>query len=156
MRKGSIPKTRDVKGPAGGVDDAALGAPEDSSPRARVPDLVPAGWLDRLLAAAVDLPLSAGERAVIEAMVDSLAAILPAYSVAACLVDGAAGGAGEPLVVRRFADGVADLRGRAHPTRLFPDLAHEYAAAIRGGAPGSTIHVAADHDELDRAGSPAV
>ena len=59
---------------------------ETSSARARIPELVPAGWLDRLLVATLDLPLLRGERAVVEAMVEVVATIVPGCAVGLCLV----------------------------------------------------------------------
>ena len=74
-------------------------APEVSSPRPRLPEVVPAAWIDRLFVAALDLPLASGERAVVEALVDALAEILPGHAVAACFAPEPGTGRREQLVV---------------------------------------------------------
>src|SRR5271165_2671194 len=104
---------------------------EESSPRARIPELVPAGWLDRLLVAAVDLPVLHGEVAVIEAMVDAVFAIVPGCAVGACFIPSSSGQAPERTVVRRFpAAASPDATAGVDPTRLFPGLASEYVSSI--------------------------
>src|ERR1700759_256554 len=80
---------------------------ERSESRPRVPDAVPPAWLDRLLAAAMDLPYASGERAVLEATVDAVAAILPAYGVGATWIP-EGGSRRDRVVVRRVPEGVAD------------------------------------------------
>jgi two-component system NtrC family sensor kinase len=131
-------------------DKVPAGAQEVSSPHARVPELVPAAWLDRLLAAVVELPLAAGDRAVVEAMVDAVSSILPSCAVGVCFVPRAR----PPGYVKRLPEGVAESLGGIDPTRLFPELAHEYVVPL-SGATGSTMHLASRDDELGRS-SPAV
>jgi len=126
---------------------------EVSSPRVRVPDDVPTGWLDRLLLAVIDLPLASGERAVVEAVVDAVGAILPSYAIGACL--GPEAGASEPVVIKRAAGHASEESGELDPTRMFPGLAHEHVAPVPGSA-GSTLHVASDEHELEPDSSPAV
>jgi signal transduction histidine kinase len=126
---------------------------EVSSPRVRVPDVVPTGWLDRLLLAVIDLPLTSGERAVVEAVVDAVGAILPSYAIGACL--GPEAGSSEPVVIKRSPARVIEESGELDPTRMFPGLAHEHVAPVPGSA-GSTLHVASDEHELEPDSSPAV
>jgi signal transduction histidine kinase len=106
--------------------------------------------------AVLELPLLSGERAVVEAMVDSIAEILVSYAVGACLVAEPGTGRAEQLLVKRLPDGTIERPAGVDPTRVFPSLAYEYVVAIPGGATGSTMHIASDHHELDRDGSPAV
>jgi signal transduction histidine kinase len=129
---------------------------EISQPHARVPDVVPASWLDRFLVAVVDLPLASGERAVVEAMVEALASILPGYAVAACFAPEPGAGRREQLVVKRLPEGCVEAPGGMDPTRIFPWMAREHVAPVRGSTAGSTLHVASDEDPLERESSPAV
>jgi two-component system NtrC family sensor kinase len=127
---------------------------EVSSPRVRVPDVVPTSWLDRLLVAVIDLPLASGERAVVQAVVDAVGAILPSYAVGACLNVEAGAGRRAPLVIR----GMALHSGPGEdvdPARIFPGLSHEYVSPVPGSA-GSTLHVASDDHDLEPDSSPAV
>ena len=129
---------------------------EGSAPHPRVPDIVPASWLDRLFLAVLDLPLASGERGVVEAMVDALAAILPAHAVAACFAPEPGAGRREQLVVKRLPQGSTATPGGRDPTRIFPWLAREHVAPIEASSAGSTLHVASDDDELERETSSAV
>ena len=132
------------------------GDQEVSSPHARVPDIVPASWVDRLLLASLDLPLESGERAVVEAMVDTLAAILPGHAVGACFVPEPGAELREQLVIERLPEGLVETPAGVDPTRVFPCLAHEHVAPVSGSTTGSTLHVASDSDDLHRDASPAV
>jgi signal transduction histidine kinase len=125
---------------------------EISSPHTRVPDVVPVGWIDRLLVATLDLPLTSGEHAVVEAMADSLAAILPAHAVAVCF---APEGSGQ-VVVKRLPEGRVETPAGVDPTRVFPWLLHEHIVPMQASHAGSTLHVASDEDDLERDTSPAV
>ena len=158
MRKGPMRNRGDVSAEeldrSGG--SAPPSDPEASSPRARVPDVVPVSWLDRLLVAVLELPTLRGERAVAEAMMDSLAEILPAYAMGVCLGADAGGGRHEQLVVKRQPPGTVDLVAGIDPTRIFPGFAYEYIVPLPPPVVGSTIHLASDDHELDRDGSPAV
>jgi two-component system NtrC family sensor kinase len=158
MRKGPVRKRGDegMADTGHASSPAPTSDPEASSPRARVPDVVPTGWLDRLLMVVLELPLLSGERAVVEAMVDSIAEILVSYAVGACLVAEPGTGRAEQLLVKRLPAGMIERPAGVDPTRVFPSLAYEYVVAIPGGATGSTMHIASDHHELDRDGSPAV
>jgi len=129
---------------------------EVSQPHARIPDVVPASWLDRFLVAVVDLPLASGERAVVEAMVEALASILPGYAVAACFAPEPGAGRREQLVVKRLPEGCVETPGGMDPTRIFPWMAQEHVAPVKGSTAGSTLHVASDEDLLERESSAAV
>jgi signal transduction histidine kinase len=136
----------------GRKSDAVAVGREESAPHSRVPEAVPAAWLDRLLAAVLDLPLAAGERAVVTAMVDAVTLILPDYAVGACVVPASRG----QFVIKRVPEGLQDAAPGVDPTRLFPGLAREYVAPVPGSEGGSTFHVASNEDALDRGSSPAV
>jgi signal transduction histidine kinase len=140
---------------------------EGSAPHARVPEAIPAGWLDRLLAAVLELPVGAGERGIVQVMVDALAAILPDYAIGACFVPDAEppsrpdrnlSAHGQPrqqIIVQRLPEGTLEAGAGADPTRIFPWLAHEYVVLLAASG-GSTLHLASDEDRLERDGSPAV
>jgi len=124
---------------------------EESAPHSRVPEPVPAAWLDRLLAAVLDLPLASGDRAVVTAMVDAVSAILPDYAVGACVVHEHG-----QVLVTRLPEGLAGSTAGVDPTRVFPGLAHEHVAPLAGTTTGSTFHVASNDDAFERTGSPAL
>jgi signal transduction histidine kinase len=130
-----------------------VGDGETSSPRSRIPEVIANAWVDRLFHVVVDLPVAAGEAAVVEAMVDGLAAILPRYAVGACFVPAGAA-AGEQTVIRRFPQGTLVGAGGVDPTRVFPSLCREHVATIPSSE-GSTIHIASDDDEPESS-SPVV
>jgi signal transduction histidine kinase len=161
MRKVSI---RDRGGQeAAKVDPLAVTAPtpdDDTwSARTRIPDVVPAGWLDRLLVTVLDLPLLDGERAVVETLVDAVAAIVPGYAIGVCFVaqsPQAGSRAREQTIVKRLPSGAGEVPTGMDPTRIFPDFAREYVAPIPGTEPGSTMHVASNEDDLDRDTSATV
>ena len=127
---------------------------------------VPGTWLDRLLVATIDLPVSDGEEAVVLAMLRALAEILPACGVGACLVS-AAPGTGTGLTGERKSSrdlGVSEQKvykvtptGEDHravgmdPTRLFPGYAFEFSLGAEPN--GSTLHVAGDDAHLMAEGS---
>ncbi len=131
-------------------------APEDTAPRSRVPGEVPASWLDRLLGAVVDLPLESGEEAVLNAMVDALAAIFPSYAVGACFVPEPSSAPRGQLLVRRLPDGATSAVGDVDPTRVFPGLRHERVVNIVESTSGSTLHLASDDDDVGDLHAPAV
>ncbi len=141
---------------ASAPSEAPISDREVSSSRARLLDVVPIAWLDQLLVAALELPLSSGEPAVVEALLDAVAAILPSYAVGAYFIaEGDAASRG-PMVLERLPEGMAERTRGSDPTRMFPDLAYEHVVPIPGGARGSTLHLASDDHELDPDGSPAV
>jgi signal transduction histidine kinase len=131
-----------------------VGDGETSSPRSRVPEVIANAWVDRLFQVVVDLPVAAGEGAVVEALVDGLAALLPRYAVGACFVPAGAA-AGEQTVIRRFPQGTLMGAGGVDPTRVFPSLCREHVATIPSSE-GSTLHVASDDDESPDSSSPVV
>src|SRR5579859_1483654 len=133
MRKGSAHDRRtersDERGPPG--DGFIPVAPlSESGERPSMRDLVPAEWLDRLLADVVRLPFDGGEQALVEGMVSSVASILPSHAIGACLVRAEA--AGEQIVIKRFPSGMVDLRAGIDPTRIFLGCRCEYVSAVPG------------------------
>jgi signal transduction histidine kinase len=136
-------------------DPAPASDVERSESRPRVPDAVPTEWLDRLLAAAMDLPYASGERAVLDATVDAVAAILPAYGVGATWIP-EVGNRRERVVVRRVPEGVSERVSRADAVQVLPGFVHEYQVALSGTLAGSSLYLASDVDSLDPARSPAV
>jgi signal transduction histidine kinase len=127
---------------------------ENSTQRPRLHDVVPTAWLDQLLVASLELPLSTGERAVAEGMVSSLAAIVPNYAVGACFVPER--GPREQIVVKRMPRGATEVPAGIDPTRIFPGMQFEHVVPVPGRAFGSTLHVASDDDDLNHEVSPAV
>ena len=140
----------DSQGDTGRASDTEL-----SSSRQRIVENVPAGWLERLLVAVADAPLSGGEGAVVEGMVACVSAILPAYAVGACFVGDSNPGRAGPLVFKRFPEGVPLPADGIDPTRIFPASKYEYVAALAGTYSSSTLHLASHIDELDADESPA-
>ncbi|MGH7297143.1 MAG: sensor histidine kinase [Polyangiaceae bacterium] len=121
---------------------------QGSASHAKVPELIPAAWLDRLLLAAVELPALPSDRAVVEAMVEALAGILPDHAVGACFAPESGGVRRERIVVKSLPEGFPEAPGGADPARLFPTAAHEYVVPLPGSSTGSTLHVASDVGEL--------
>ena len=148
---------RAEKGDASGAGGRRATDPlEGSSQRPRIPDIVPTAWLDQLLVASMQLPLTSGESAVFDAMVTSVAAILPRHAVGACFVAETARGVREQVVVTRLVEGTAEEPRGVDPTRIFPWLRHEHVVPVPGSGHDATLHVASDEDELERDGSPPV
>jgi two-component system, NtrC family, sensor kinase len=135
-------------------DSVPVSSSEQSSSRPKVADAVPAAWLDRLLVSVLDLPLSDGEQAVVEKLVSSIGAILPAYAVGVSLgLDGGAG-RGDRFVVCRVPEDRSAQSAASTPSRLFAGFSSEYVAPVRLGRTESTVHVASDDDDLDPSTSP--
>jgi two-component system NtrC family sensor kinase len=162
MRKGTM-VGRGEQGPAtaSAPSEAPISDHEVSSSRARLLDVVPIGWLDQLLVAALDLPTASGESAVVGALVNSVAAILPSYAVGACFIpepDGTSVSemARASLIIKRLPEGIVEHPAGADPTRVFPGLAYEHVVPLPASTTGSTLHLASDDHELDPDGSPAV
>jgi signal transduction histidine kinase len=145
-----------VDGPSGAPSSERIADYEVSSSRARLLDVVPIAWLDMLLVAVADLPLAAGETAVLEAMIQSLATILPTYAIGARLVSESDEDGEGPRVLRRLPEGVIERTANTDARRVFPGLLYEQIVPVPGGAAGTTLHVASDDHELDPDGSPAV
>jgi signal transduction histidine kinase len=156
MRKGSMrdhgePQAKKVGPPS----DPAPVDREMSSARKRIPDVVPVRWLDQMLLAALELPLFAGELAVVEATVDAVSAILEGCAVGICFVPEPESESPDQCVVRRLPVGAIEVPLGVDPTRLFPGMAREYVAAIPGTTSGSTMHVASNEEDLDDPDCPA-
>lgn len=144
---------------ASAPSEAPISDREVSSSRARLLDVVPVAWLDQLLVAVPGLPLASGEPAVVEAMVEAITGILPAYAVGACYLADPEGDPAEQRVFTRLPEGMAapdEAEVGPDPTRLFPALAYEHIVVVPGSAGESTLHLASDDHELDPEGSPAV
>ncbi|MGD0675679.1 MAG: ATP-binding protein [Polyangiaceae bacterium] len=135
-------------------DPAPVSDTELPSSRRRVPD-VPTAWLDQLLVAAIDLPVSSGERSVLEATVNSVAAILPTYAVGICWVPDAGSGRRERVILRRWPEGTPESAHGVDAARIFPSFAHEYVTPLPAGSAGSSIHLASEEDDLDARSAPA-
>jgi signal transduction histidine kinase len=114
---------------------------------------VPAAWIDRLLVALGELPVSSGEAAVASALVDAVGAILPAHAIGVCHV---AGSGAEQQVFTRVPPAEAARARGADPTRVFPGFSHERVFDVAGVASGSTLHIAGDDPTLDDDRSPAL
>ncbi|HEY2511691.1 MAG TPA: ATP-binding protein [Polyangiaceae bacterium] len=95
---------------------------------------LPVVWLEGLLLLWSELPVAAGDRAVVRAMVDSIAALLPEHDVASCLVP--ADGRGQEVLYAN----PARAGGGRDPTRLFPRSLYEQMVEIDSA--GSTLHIA--------------
>lgn len=159
MRKGRMLGSNEEREATRGErlsDAVPTGELEPSAHHARVPDVVPTAWVDRLLLASLELPLEEGESAVVEAMVDALAEILPTHAVGACFVPEPGTGLREQLLVKRLPPGVTETAAGIDPTRVFPCLPHEHVAPVWQSTTGSTLHVAADDDHLEDGSSPAI
>ncbi len=122
-------------------------------------------WLDRLLAAACEMPVGDGESAVVRFMVGALGAIVPSFGVGACLVPpqvdsgpssstdlrARAVEANEPQIFRYSPEG-EDQRGAGMDrARLFPGFAYERVIPVEAG---STLHLASDDARLEDDGAP--
>jgi two-component system, NtrC family, sensor kinase len=157
MRKGTMRGRGEHSGAiAIEMGEDLVGEREASSSRARLLDVVPLAWLDQLLLATLELPLLRGERDVVEALVNSVAAILPAFAVGACFVPEQGATQGEPSIVKRLPESTRERTTGADPTRIFPGLSYEHVVVLPGSSAGSTLHVASDDHELDPESSPAV
>ena len=170
MRKMRVPrKNESLKAPRGprqsqtvpsrGAPAAASEPPASvethgSAEHTKVPELVPAAWLDRLLVTAVDLPVASGERAVVEAMVDALSGILPEYAFGACFAPEPGSGSRDRVVVKKLPEGAPEPPGRVDPARLFPGMSHEHVAPLVASTTGSTLHVASEDGDLESPSSP--
>ena len=157
MRKGPARDRRAHRVKASAPSRVGVRVPESVEESAQWPGLrnvLPNAWLEQLLIDVVRLPLAEGERAVVETMVASLAAILPRYAVGACFVPASGRGPIEQVVVKRLPRGGVEVPSGVDPTRIFPGSRREHVVSVPGSAHGSTLHVASDHDELDREHSP--
>jgi len=156
MKKGARQSGRDTGEvtipPASGARLERPIEAEVSTARTRVIDDVPAIWLDHLLVAVLDLPVRSGERAVVDSMLDSLAAVLPTYAIGACVARGADGRGA--VILRRTPSPMHERLVGTDPTRVFPGLEYEYVIPIPG-PDGSTLHLGARDGDPDPEGPPA-
>lgn len=99
--------------------------------------------LDRLLTLSWELPVAQGDEAVVRALIDGLAAILPGCSVGACLVHRADDPRGRFVARRALNDEPTPAHG--DPTRLFPWQGAEAVIELPGELyVGTTLHAASD------------
>lgn len=123
---------------------------------------VEAAWLDRLVVAACEMPVSEGETAIVQFMVRSLGEIFPDCGVGACLVPAPDGPVSSPDMrptpvpveqqLFKYVPEGEERRGVGmDPTRLFPGFAYERVLHVDEG---STLHLASDDDELQDDDSP--
>ncbi|MBX3187645.1 MAG: two-component sensor histidine kinase [Labilithrix sp.] len=123
---------------------------------------VEAAWLDRLVVAACEMPVSEGQTAVIEFMVRSLGEIFPDCGVGACLVEPPASlstpdlrALGEQQLFKYVPEGEERRGVGMDPTRLFPGYAYERVLDVLDDpASGSTLHLASDDPQLEDDESP--
>jgi two-component system NtrC family sensor kinase len=157
MRKGTMRGLGEQSEAAAiALGDTPMSEREVSSSRARILDVVPIAWLDQLLLAGLDLPLSSGEQAVVESLVNSVAAILPSYAVGACFVPQPGAVRKESTIVKRLPEDIVEHATGADPTRIFAGFLYEHVVIIPGSSTGSTLHLASDDHDLEPDGSPAV
>ena len=141
----------------GGASIGALGDEPVASGRGLQLGNMPAVWLDRLLATALEFPRLGSERAIVQSLVDSISALLPNVAVGAHVAI-AGGSVDAPVGWSVFTTEREASRGRVPPIfdethgRLFPQYAHERVFEVspaRGGIRASTLHVAADDASLE-------
>jgi signal transduction histidine kinase len=120
-------------------------------PRVGAVEELPARTIERLLVLWSELPVTAGDRAVVRAVVDAVASLLPECLAGACLVPE---GGGPQEVVRAPDATEARLPSAgSDPTRLFPCATYERVVTIEPG--GSTLHLAGEDASLEDAHSPS-
>lgn len=141
-------------------------APRSGASRVDASLEVDATWLDHLVVAVCEMPVGAGEAAVVEFMVRALSEILPDHGVGACFVPmpaSLAGGAqrsasahppAEQRVFKFVPEGHADRAAGVDPTRLFPGYAFERVLEVEGGT--TTLHVASDDPQVEVDSSPTM
>jgi two-component system NtrC family sensor kinase len=172
-RSGIDARGSGAAGKAAHSDPAPASKTEVSSPRVLVPDALPTAWIDRLLVGVVDLPVTQGERVVVDTILDAVVAVLPSFAVGANVLAEGSASSEQRLVLRRAPGGGSDVphgassgngNGAGHgngsasalaePGRIFAGASHEYVAPIPG-FPGSTLHLASDEIEIEPDSSPA-
>lgn len=123
-----------------------------------VVDVDPA-WLDRLLVAVTDMPVSQGEAAVAPFLVGALGEIFPAFGVGACLVPLPASTSNPHLyssagqqVFRYVPEGHEERARGMDPTRVFPGYAYERILEVESH--GTTLHIAGDDPQVEDDESP--
>jgi two-component system, NtrC family, sensor kinase len=106
---------------------------------------VPAAWLDTLLITSNTLPIESGEAGVVDAIVETLAALLPEWGVGACHVDATHGiGVTGQKVYKCVPAGEEHRSVGVDPARLFPGYVHERVYDVEGNGAGTTLHIASD------------
>lgn len=119
---------------------------------------VEAAWLDRLVVAACEMPVAAGEAAVVEFLVRALSEIFPDCGVGACFVPAPTSLSTPdaiPAEQRLFKYVPEGEEGRAvgmDPTRLFPGYQFERVIDVEEGS--TTIHLASDDPQIEVDSSP--
>ncbi len=109
---------------------------------------VPTRWLDRLFLATCELPIDAGERAVVDSLVRALAEVFPDRAVGARLSV-----RNKPAeLVRYVPPGQEGRAAGGTPTRMFPGFDAELVVAV--GASETTLHLAAETVADAAVGSP--
>lgn len=122
---------------------------------------IEAGWLDRLVAAACELPVEEGENAVVAFLVRSLGEIFPSCGVGACFVPTPQSTSSPDLAslikpveqqLFKYVPEGEELRGVGmDPTRLFPGYAYERVLDVDGS---TTLHLATDDAQVEDDDSP--
>ncbi len=115
---------------------------------------VPAAWLDTLLITSNTLPIENGEGGVVDAILETLAALLPEWGVGACHVDPADHG-GCQKVSKVVPPGEEHRSVGVDPARLFPGYVHERVYDVEGNGAGTTLHIASDDPATDDERTPA-
>jgi two-component system, NtrC family, sensor kinase len=118
---------------------------------------VEAAWLDRLVVALCDMPVAAGEAAVVESIVRALSEIFPSSGIGACFVPAPASASTphlptEQRLFRYLPEGEEGRAAGMDPTRVFPGYAFERVLDVEEG--GTTLHVASDDPQLEVDKSP--
>ncbi len=103
---------------------------------------IPAAWLDTLLITSNTLPVEEGESSVADAVIDTLAALLPEWGVGACHVVPEQGNG--QRVVKALPPGEEHRSVGVDPARLFPGYAFERVYDVEGDGVGTTLHIASD------------
>jgi two-component system, NtrC family, sensor kinase len=119
---------------------------------------LPSSWLDWLIVLSTKIPIHEGREASMRAVVETLASILPEYSVGARMTAEDGG--------RRVYSEPPRSHEQTRGDRLFPEAAHERAIALplphagRGGAQALAsagwIHIGSDDALLEDDRAPAV
>jgi len=122
------------------------------------PDVAGA-WLDRLLVAAIEMPVAEGESASAEFMVRALGEIFPACGIGACLVPSPSSASTPDLrnpveqQLFKYVPVGEEHRGVGmDPTRLFPGFVHERVIEVESH--GTTLHIATDDGAIEDDDSP--
>ena len=119
---------------------------------------VEAAWLDRLVVAACEMPVGAGEAAVVEFLVRALSEIFPDCGVGACFVPAPTSLStpeafpAEQCLFKYVPEGEEGRAVGMDPTRLFPGYQFERVVDVEEGS--TTLHLASDDPQIEVDGSP--